>query len=458
MFTALHSIQETHLAHDEYFENLFSKEYFRLDEGGHTYLDYTGGGLFAHSQLQLHFDLLSQHTLGNPHSINPTSHLSTVFADYTRKTVIEFFKAYDYTCIFTANASQALKIIGESYPYSPQTRLVLTADNHNSVNGLRVFAQHKKAETSYIPLNQDMSLDENAMIETLQSPKTYAHKLLAFPAQSNASGIRHNLDWIQKAKNFGWDVLLDAAAFVPTSKLDLSIYKPDFVALSFYKMFGYPTGVGCLLVRNASFHKLSKPWFAGGTVKMASVKKDMYSLQENHEKFEDGTINYLALPAVKTGLDYLTSIGMDRISQRVDSLQKYAVSKLKEIRHASGKPVLQIYGPISRSNMGGTITMNVFDPLGRKIPYEDVEKKAANHHISLRAGCFCNPGVDETANKLELYQIVSSSKIHGERGDQPLQENINNYRGAVRISVGLATRKKELDVFIQFIETFRDKM
>ena len=76
--------------------------------------------------------------------------------------------------------------------------------------------------------------------------------LLAFPAQSNFSGVKHPLDLVDRAQRRGWDVLLDAAAFVATNRLDLSAVTPDFVTVSFYKMFGYPTGVGCLLVRCAS--------------------------------------------------------------------------------------------------------------------------------------------------------------------------------------------------------------
>jgi selenocysteine lyase/cysteine desulfurase len=60
-------------------------------------------------------------------------------------------------------------------------------------------------------------------------------------------------------------VLLDAAAFVPTNRLDLQVHSPDFVVMSFYKMFGYPTGVGCLLVRNETLATLRRPWFGGGT-------------------------------------------------------------------------------------------------------------------------------------------------------------------------------------------------
>lgn len=75
-----------------------------------------------------------------------------------------------------------------------------------------------------------------------------------------------------------WACLLDAASLVSTSPLDLSLYKPDFVTISFYKIFGYPTGLGALIVKNSSSHLLSeRKYFGGGTVLMA------LSTQRRHE-------------------------------------------------------------------------------------------------------------------------------------------------------------------------------
>ena len=96
----------------------------------------------------------------------------------------------------------------------------------------------------------------------LKSKPNRTNKLFAFPAQSNVSGVKHDLGWAKKAKNLNWDLLLDAAAFVPTSRLDLTRVKPDYVSLSFYKIFGYPIGLGCLLIHKSKFHKLNKPWVA----------------------------------------------------------------------------------------------------------------------------------------------------------------------------------------------------
>jgi selenocysteine lyase/cysteine desulfurase len=69
---------------------------------------------------------------------------------------------------------------------------------------------------------------------------TAAAGLFAYPAQSNFSGVRHDLGWIEAAHEHGYDVLLDAAAYVPTAQLDLSAVKPDFVPVSWHKVFGDP--------------------------------------------------------------------------------------------------------------------------------------------------------------------------------------------------------------------------
>jgi len=108
----------------------------------------------------------------------------------------------------------------------------------------------------------DLRVDEALLPRYLTEVGGEHHNLFAFPAQSNFSGVQHPLEWIEQAHEHGWDVLLDAAAFVPTNRLDLSHWHPDFVALSFYKMFGWPTGVGCLLARRDALTRLERPWFS----------------------------------------------------------------------------------------------------------------------------------------------------------------------------------------------------
>src|SRR5213075_2744513 len=120
---------------------------------------------------------------------------------------------------------------------------------------------------SYVPITlPDMRVNDNELLDFLATKSKGGGHLFAYPAQSNFSGVQHPLEWIEQAQAQGWDVLVDAASFAPTNVLDLARWHPEFVTLSFYKMFGYPTGVGALIARVDALRKLQRPWFAGGTI------------------------------------------------------------------------------------------------------------------------------------------------------------------------------------------------
>ena len=140
-------------------DDLRATDYARLDRLHHVYLDYTGGGLYAESQLRQHMALLADNVFGNPHSNNPTSLAMTHLVERARAYVLEFFNASpaEYAVVFTANASGALKLVGESYPFGPGDHYLLTYDNHNSVNGIREFARARGAQVTYLPVSMPES-------------------------------------------------------------------------------------------------------------------------------------------------------------------------------------------------------------------------------------------------------------------------------------------------------------
>ncbi len=303
-------------------DELRRSDFARLDAGGHVYLDYTGAGLHADSQLSEHLGLLRTRVFGNPHSVNPTSIAMTELVERARAAVLEFFRASpeEYVAIFTPNATGALRLVGEAYPFRPGDRFLLSFDNHNSVNGIREFARARGAETTYVPSEPpELRVDESLLPRYLTEVSGDHHNLFAYPAQSNFSGVQHPLDWTEQAHAQGWDVLLDAAAYVPTNRLDLSRWHPDFVALSFYKMFGWPTGVGALLGRREALAKLERPWFSGGTIVAAFVQREWHQSAPGAAHFEDGTVNFLNLPAVEIGLRLLERVGIETIHARVEA-------------------------------------------------------------------------------------------------------------------------------------------
>lgn len=443
---------------------LREREYARLDRLDQVYLDYTGGGLHAESQLRHHMELLSNTVLGNPHSHNPTSLAATELVEAARLYALNYFNADpdEYEAIFTANASGALKHVGESYPFEPGGRYLLTFDNHNSVNGIREFARSKGAEITYIPLTTpDLRIDRAALTRELERIDADHPHLFSFPAQSNFSGVQHPLAFIEEAKALGWDVLLDAAAFAPTNRLDLSRWHPDFVALSFYKIFGYPTGLGCLLARREVAAKLRRPWFAGGTITIASVQGDGYYLAEDEAAFEDGTVDYLNIPAIETGLRHIQNVGIDVIHDRVVALTGWLLDALGSLRHSNGQPLLEIHGPRDVTARGGTVTVTFFGSDGEALDERRVEELANHANISLRSGCFCNPGAGEIAHGLGQEEMTAFFKTNHTVSFDELRETlVHQYHksiGSIRISVGIATNFKDVYRCVEFARSFLDK-
>ncbi len=426
---------------------LRAREYARLDAQDHAYLDYTGGGLYADSQLREHQDLLRAGTFGNPHSNSPTSRASTRLAEGARRAVLDFVGASpdEYVVIFTANASAALKLVGESYPFEPGGRFLLTVDNHNSVNGIREFARSRGADVEYVPLETpDLRIDDARVLASLDRAPTQRPGLFAFPAQSNYSGVRHPLAWIEAAQQRGWDVLLDASAFLPTNRLDLSRWHPDFVVVSWYKVFGYPTGVGSLIVRRGALERLRRPWFAGGSIGVASVVAPRHTLGPDEIGFEDGTIDYLSLPAIEIGLRQIDAVGMATLHRHVGAMTDWLLERLIALRYPDGSPVVRLYGPSDTVDRGGTIPFNVLDPTGAVVGFWAVESRAAERRISIRTGCFCNPGASETARGITAAEMDAVFAL----GRPPSIDDLRRIMpgkalGAVRASVGIVSNERD---------------
>jgi molybdenum cofactor sulfurtransferase len=355
-----------------------------------------------------------------------------------------------------------LKHVAESYPFGPGGRLLLTTDNHNSVNGIREFARAAGAAVAYAPLTTpELRLDMEPLGTLLADADPRAANLFAFPAQSNFTGVKHPLALVAHAHEKGWDVLLDAAAFVPTNRLNLRDVQADFVSVSFYKMFGYPTGVGCLLVRNTALGRLRRPWFAGGTVNFSTVSGRRHILSPGEAGFEDGTLNYFSIAAVEIGLRHLADAGIDAIRTRVDCLTSWLLGRLMQLRHSNGRPMVRIYGPATTTMRGGIVTMNFYDPEGHLLDYRRVEELAGQHDMSLRTGCFCNPGPGETAEGITEDEVAAALAANPNLTLplflQMVAHEGGKSAGAIRVSFGIASNFADAQRFVEFASSLRDQ-
>ena len=436
-------------------------DFARLDRHGDVYLDYTGAGLYPASLVRAHAERLLDGTFGNPHSTNPTSHAATELVESARRAVLAHVRADpdEYVVVFTANASGALKLVAESFPFGPGGTYLLTFDNHNSVNGIREFARARGADVVYAPVRPpELRIDDDGLRRALDAPCDGAPRLFAFPAQSNFSGVLHPLAWVARARERGWSVLLDAAAFAPTHALDLGAVRPDFVSLSFYKMFGFPTGVGALLARREALAALRRPWFAGGTIAYAAVSQPRHDLHEGSEAFEDGTLNFLALPAIADGLALLGGGRQAAIDARAMALTGWTLDRLLALRHASGRPVVQVYGPPDAEGRGSSMSFNVHDASGALVDHREVERRANAARISLRTGCFCNPGAGEVALGISGEELAGCFAHHDRMTVDAFRGCLTGKgSGAVRVSFGWASTFGDAHALVGLIASFTDE-
>jgi len=457
--TAFLNKYEEQYGYDGHLDEIYSFEmgermgYPLLGHPTQHYMDYCGSSLYTSSQLKAVFNELQLHLFGNPHSANPSSELTEELVDAARTMVLDFFGAppSDYHVVFTRGATSALQMVGECFPWdTDRSEFVYLRENHNSVLGIREYAaRHGSSFNALKEQEVEQWLGVNdapfpAPADLEGSPNWWAiegagdydpaedadgpghYSLFAFPAEDNYSGVKYPLEWIKQIQNrergltsprrTDWKVLLDAAAFVPSQPLNLEETPADFVCVSFYKMFGYPTGLGALIIRTENVDILDKVFWGGGSVSISSSETDFHELQcQPSSKMEDGTVPFLDIIALKHGFDMYKRLGgVQKVQDHVSCLVEYAYDQLSALQHSNGRPVLKIYGkhthPDRHKVQGGVINFSVLKPDGEPIGYVRVQHESAAAGFHIRTGASCNPGACYSALGIlpgEIEQLAS---------------------------------------------------
>jgi selenocysteine lyase/cysteine desulfurase len=231
--------------------------------------------------------------------------------------------------------------------------------------------------------------------------------------------------------------------------------------VSFYKMFGYPTGIGALVARRAALERLRRPWFSGGTIELVSVRGDRHLFKPAPEAFEDGTVDFGALSGLAGGFDLIERVGVSVIKTHVRRLTELLLRKLGELRHANGQPVGIVYGPAGMDARGGTVAFNVLDSEGTVLPFDLIEADARSARVSIRSGCFCNPGAAEHAFDLsadEMGACLAAAQLDGAFSHDLFARCMAPRPvGAVRMSVGLANNEADVLRGVAVIARWRDQ-
>ncbi|KAK4439592.1 Molybdenum cofactor sulfurase [Sesamum alatum] len=469
-------------------DEIRATEFKRLNDV--VYLDHAGATLYSESQMEDVFKDLNSTLYGNPHSQSNCSLTTGDIVGEARRQILSFFNASpgEYKCIFTSGATAALKLVGETFPWSSQSNFMYTMENHNSVLGIREYALNEGAAATAIDIEDVADLDgrrsgksaikiiphtvqrrgEVGCRQKEQTSDTY--NLFAFPSECNFSGLRFNLDLVNVIKEDSyqmpgttpshsshWMVLIDAAKGSATSPPDLSKYKADFVVVSFYKLFGYPTGIGALIARNGPAKLLKKTYFSGGTVAASIADVDFYKRRDGIEEyFEDGTLAFVSIASLRHGFKILNTLTISAISRHTMSLALYVRNALLNLRHVNGSRVCTLYGvndpELLCNKMGPTVSFNLKRPDGSWFGYREVEKLASLSNIQLRTGCFCNPGA--CAKHLGLSHSDLLSNIEAGHVCWDDRDILNGKpTGAVRVSFGYMSTFEDARKLLKFIKS-----
>ncbi|KAL9660415.1 hypothetical protein QQ045_025229 [Rhodiola kirilowii] len=266
-------------------------DHLRADEYCHlspkVCLDYCGFGLFSYLQTIHYWDSctfslseitanLSNHALYGGADKGTVEHdIKTRIMDYLN------IPENEYGLVFTVSRGSAFKLLAESYPFHTNKKLLTMFDHESeSVNMMSQCAKQKGAKVNSAwfkwPTLKLCSTDLRKQISNKKRRKNSSTGLFVFPVQSRVTGAKYSYQWMALAQQNNWHVLLDAGSLGPKDmdSLGLSLFRPDFIVTSFYRVFGHdPTGFGCLLIKKsvmASLH--NQPGGAGsGIVKITPV-------------------------------------------------------------------------------------------------------------------------------------------------------------------------------------------
>lgn len=491
--TLQESFSEFSMAYPQFSETnkvdeIRAQEYYHLTFANHTCLDYLGIGLFSYPQLQKRDSLTNQTTASSsfsrPYSSPPqvldipffglsykTGNLKTQLLhgrqdsgleSTMRKKIMSFLNISenDYCMVFTANKTSAFKLLSESYPFQSNKRLLTVYDYKSDAVDSMINCSAKKgaeimsAEFSW-PRLRIQSAKLRKMVESSRKKKK-KRGLFVFPLHSRMTGARYPYMWLNIAQENGWHILVDACALGPKDmdSFGLSLFRPDFLVCSFYKVFGEnPSGFGCLFVKKSTAllletstssgmvnlipterlfrsvdessgtdneveeqqkemaspsiisRNLSVPSQSGRlergetyenqheeiTAKLKEIEIETLESERAIEIFQHGNGRGSSELECR-GLDQVDSLGLTMISNRARCLINWLVNALMKLRHPNteGIHLVRIYGPKIKFDRGPAIAFNVYDWKGEKIEPVLVQKLADRSNISLSYGFLHN--------------------------------------------------------------------
>ncbi|KAL7107212.1 hypothetical protein ACP275_06G039800 [Erythranthe tilingii] len=394
-------------------DQIRAREYSHLSISDHVCLDYIGVGLFSQSQMNK-----SDGQSGNLplfgvtfKSVSLKSQLlhggeGSPLESAIKNRIMEFLNISqdDYSMVFTANRSAAFKLVAQSYPFQSSRKLLTVYDhesealdsmvNMSEKRGARVMA----AEFKWPRLRIHSAKLRKMIARDIKKKKNRG--LFVFPLQSRTSGASYSYQWMTMAQENGWHVLLDACALGPKEmdSFALSLFQPDFLICSFYKIFGEnPTGFGCLFVKKSTVPLLEASGGSGivsitpannllrSSEDNSGTDTELEQIAKNQESAENETSDIIQCRC----LDHVDSLGLRLVNSRGRYLINWLVSAVTKLRHPNRLDhfaLVTIYGPKVKFDRGPALAFNIHDWKGERVEPALVQKLADRSKISIGVG------------------------------------------------------------------------
>jgi cysteine desulfurase/selenocysteine lyase len=282
--------------------------------------------------------------------------------------------------IFTKNASEALNLVTNTMAWArgplaigEGDEVVITEmEHHSNIVPWQLLTERKGATLRWFGLTDDGHLDLSNIDELI----TERTKVVALTWVSNMLGTVNPVRQIaDRAHEVGAVVVVDASQAVPQMPVDVVASGADFLAFTGHKVVG-PTGIGVLWGRRELLEEL--PPFLGGGEMIATVSMERSTYAGIPHKFEAGTPPIVEAVGLGVAIDYLTSLGMDKVRAHEEAITRYALEGLSTIKG------LTVLGPTAIEHRGGAISFEIDG-----IHPHDVSQVLDSRGIAVRAGHHC---------------------------------------------------------------------
>ena len=314
----------------------------------------------------------------NPHrgAYTLSVEATAVYED-TREKIAKFINAkHPEEIIFSKNASESLNLFAYSYGLDNLKNgddvVISIMEHHSNLVPWQFVTQKTGSELKYMYINDEFELSK----EEIESKITDNTKIVGITHISNVLGTINNVKEIIKyAHKKGVVVIVDASQSIPHMKIDVQDLDADFLVFSGHKMFA-PLGIGVLYGKRELLNKMNPFLMGGDMIEYVYEQKTTFAPLPN--KFEAGTQNVEGVVGLGAAIDYINSIGYDKIQEHDREIVEYAREKLSKLDY------LDIYMTPNAENHSAVISFNI-----KGVHPHDVASILDSENVCVRSGNHC---------------------------------------------------------------------